>query len=297
MQMVRILLSRAIGNFKSRPGLNVTSAAVIAVGLILLSSFWLVLSNLQQVTRGWIEQVDVVCFLSEEATPEAALMLHDEVSGWPEVQSVGYVTREQALEDLRGRLGEYGSFLDDLEGNPLTDLLEIETGRLDPGQWSALEERLQSKPVVDEVYSGRDWVERLQRMLAWMTAAGTVVGLFLVLAVVLIGGNTIKLTLHARRDEIQIALLVGATQSFVLIPFYIEGALLGLCGGLVAAVFMLPFSQWAAAILLSQPGFWLSGIELRPLGWAGAGLLLVTGVALGLFGSLISLIGKDRVQR
>ncbi|MDP8256532.1 MAG: ABC transporter permease [Candidatus Alcyoniella australis] len=294
MAMLRILLSRALANIRSRPGLNLSSAAVIAVGLVLLGSFWIAVSNMRSLAGGWIEQVDLICFMRDDADPDMVLGLYDEVSSWPEVKSVDYVTKQQALDDLRRRLGDYVTFLDDLDENPLSDLLEIETGDLEPELIAQLEQRLYQRPIVDEVYRGGDWIGRLERVLGWITAAGTIVGLFLALAVALIGANTIKLTLSARRDEIEIALLVGATRAFVLVPFYIEGALLGLIGGVVAAATLLPLSSWVVIRIGLQPSFWLGGAQLEALGAGRGALIVAAGVALGLLGALISLVRAER---
>ena len=143
--------------------------------------------------------------------------------------------RQEAYQRFKKRLGSDADLLEGLGAEVLPASLEI---RLKPErrqETSAVVERLGRNKAFGELHYGREWLERFEAFLLLLRTAASALGGFLVLAALVIVANTIKLTLYARQDELEAMTMVGATALFIKLPYLIEGALQGLCGGIAGA--------------------------------------------------------------
>lgn len=274
----------ALRSFRRSPLLSALSVATIAFSLFTFGLFALVAVNFQSALAGLAERVEIVAFVLRGTPPETVTLASQDISAFPEVLAVSYVTEEQALERAQEELVEFREMYRDLAANPLPASIEV---RLHPeyrnaAQAQVVAERLRSFPFVEDVRYGQDWVERLDRLRTLAGLVGGVIGVaFAVVAMVIIG-VTIRITVLQRAEEIVIMRLVGATNGFIRQPFLLEGALKGLLGGL-------------AALLLCWTGFALfrgtAGFDLSALVFFSAGqvlLILLFGVLIGFLGSLLS---------
>jgi cell division transport system permease protein len=211
-------------------------------------------------------------------------MASEDIAAFPEVQSVTFVTEDEALERAKRELVEFKDAYQDLQVNPLPASLEI---RLKPGsrgssQVAAVADRLRGYRFVEEVRYGREWVEKLDRLRNIFGFVGLVIGLaFAVVAVVIIG-VTIRITVLQRKREIAIMRLVGATNNFIRGPFILEGAIKGLLGGMLAVV----MCYGAFLLFRGQTDLAISGLVFFRPGESTMGLLF--GTLIGLGGSLVS---------
>jgi cell division transport system permease protein len=206
-----------------------------------------------------------------------------DISAFPEVSAVNYVSEDEALKRARNELVEFRDAYRDLSTNPLPASLEI---RLKPGSRNAetvtaVAERLKGFTFVDDVRFGRDWIAKLDRLRNLLGLVGLMVGgAFAVVAVVIIG-TTIRMAVLQRAREIHIMRLVGATNWFIRGPFLLEGALKGLLGGALA----LALCYGGYTVFRGNTPALAGLVFFQPIHLL---VILVFGVLLGLLGSLIS---------
>jgi len=282
------LSRRAALNLWRAPLPSLVSVLTIALSLFIGASFVLGLFTARSLLTSWGAQASVTLYL-DKATPDAqARMLAQQVRLQEAGLEVAYVDRALALSRLRADLGDLAGALDGLSQNPLPPSLEvIPRESLPPAGVRALAARLGQLPGVAEVEYGREWLDKLEALGRGLRAfaAGA---LFVVLgAALLVVANTIRLAVYARRDEIEIMKLVGATDGYVRAPFLLEGALQGLIGaamalGAIAAVqrWLLPRAQQAFAFASG-----MSAPQVLPV---HAAALLGMGALVGLLGSWLA---------
>ncbi len=272
---------------RSSPLPSVVSVATIAVSLFLVGVFVLLLANMSGILERFGREVRLTAYVAGGLRPEAERALLERVRRTPGVERAEWVSREQALERFRERLGGESALLDGLDENPLPASVEVE---LAPPQRSAeglarTAAALAALEGVSEVSSGHAWVEGYARALALVRAGSAVLGAVLGLAALVIVSNTIRLAVYARRDEIEILMLVGATRTFAAIPFLLEGWILGTLGGLLALGLL-----WVAFAALGGPlegalTFLLGHASPRFLDGAACLRLVAAGAGLGVVGS------------
>lgn len=284
-------IRRALRNMLQSPLLCTAAVGTVAVALTILAFFAVVVLNVQQLTRNWSEEVQVVAYL--ETVPEARLLQQwmADIQRQPEVEKVTYINRQQALERFKKRLAADADLLEGIEADILPASLEIalkEKSRNRQGV-SEVVARLRLNPALADLRYGQEWLERFESFVSLLRLSGVILGGFLLFAALFIVSNTIKLTLYARRDELEIMALVGATPLFIKSPFLLEGALQGALGGgiaLAASYGLFHFVLRAGlGSLLSTTGG--AGISFLPFSWQM--MLLTAGICLGLTGSLVSL--------
>ena len=280
---------RALRNMLQSPVLSAASIFTVTVALALLAFFAIAVLNVQRLTSNWAAELAIVVYLEQPPDGTALNRWLAEIRAFPEVAEVTYVSRQEAYRRFKQRLGSDADLLEGLGAEVLPASLEI---RLKPErrqEMIAVAERLGRNQAFGELHYGREWLERFEAFLLLLRTAGAALGGFLVLAALVIVANTIKLTLYARQDELEAMTMVGATSLFIKFPYLIEGALQGLCGGILAllvsfATFRLLLRESLGSLLL------LTGIDtihFLPSGWQ---LLLVAGGAvIGLLGSLLAL--------
>lgn len=282
---------RTLRNMWQSPLLCSAAVGTVAVALTILAFFAIVVLNVQKLTRHWSEEVQVVAYL--DVVPEERLLQQwlGEIRGLPEVAKVVYVSRAEALKRFKQRLADDADLLEGVDPDVLPASFEIalkEKSRNRQGV-SALVARLRQNSGLSDLRYGQDWLERFESFVSLLRLAGAILGGFLLFAALFIVANTIKLTLYARRDELEIMALVGATPAFIKSPFLLEGALQGAVGGCLAvvgafALFQVFLQQGLNSLLLA------SGVErvtFLPLSWQL--LMVLGGTFIGATGSLLSL--------
>jgi cell division transport system permease protein len=290
-------LARSAGRgLVASPVTSAVAVATIGVCLVLVGAFALLAWNMEELLRGVGDELRVTAFLEEGLAPARQQELAVAARAAPGVAEVRLVSKEEALERFRTGVGRGGAFLEGLEANPLPASLEI---TLEPASRSAEGMRLvvaalAGAPGIDDLASGQEWVEGYLRAIALVRGVGIGLGAILALAALLIVANTIRLAVLARRDELEILALVGASRPFVATPFLLEGAAQGAAGGLVALALLgalfrlvLPELEFGLALVLG-------GIEPRFFALPEAAGLVAAGAALGLVGSAAALSGSWR---
>ena len=276
---------------RQSPVLCTATIGTVTVSLCLLAFFAIIVLNVQTMTQHWSREVQVVAYLDEVPSKTRLTAIIKEAKSLPEVIDVIYVTRQQAFAGFRERLGDDAVLLDGLKDDFLPASLRLvlhENSRNSAGVDRVVKQVRQKKDYADFRY-GQDWLERFDAVLNLLRIAGAVLGGFLLFATLFIVANTIKLTVYARKDELEVMSLVGGTSMFIKSPFLLEGAIQGGVGGGLAIVFSyLLFASILHGGLATL--FLASGVEevvFLPLSYQF--MVLSAGVLLGILGSLISL--------
>jgi cell division transport system permease protein len=286
----------ALRGLRASPLTSAVSVATVALAVVPLGGLLIVTGNMGDLLDRAGRERHVTAFL-DPALDETE---EEEVAGRaarvPGVERVELVTRSAALERFRERMGG-SALLDALEDNPLPASLEVTLA--DSGRSAATAEAVKTAVArlagVEDVAGGEAWVEGYARALALVRSAGLGLAAVLALAALLIVANTIRLAVYARRDELEILALVGASRSFLRGPFLIEGVLQGALGGAIGVALL--YLVFRAA--LPQIG---DALELF-LGWSDPsflsaqriGLLVGGGAAFGLAGAALA-VARTRVS-
>jgi cell division transport system permease protein len=272
------------------------SVSSISISLFILGLFLLLTLNVNYLAQQIESQVEIRVYLEVGTTDAQIATLQQQIQAMPQVASVKFVSKEEGLQYLRNRLGESGKDLlqgFDGDNNPLNDSFTVEVK--DPhsvgdtaGAIEQLNEGQFPRPIYKVSY-GKGTVESMFKVTEVIRNVGLVLVLLLAVTAIFLIANTIKLTIINRRREISIMKLVGATNSFIRWPFFIEGALLGFLGSLIPVAALL-YGYWAL-LNTSQVELNLLLIKLLPwnaVSYSVAGLLLGLGVVIGIWGSLLS---------
>jgi len=281
---VKLLSREALLSFRRAPLLSVLSVTTIAFSLFTVGLFGLVAINLREALRGLEERVEIVAYVFRGTPAESIALATQDISAFPEVSDVSYVSEEEALRRARAELVEFRDAYRDLQVNPLPASIEVrmKDGYRDAATVGRVAERLRGFGFIDDVRYGREWVQKLDHLRNLTGLVGLVIGLAFAAVAVVIIGVTIRLTILQRAREISIMRLVGATNWFIRGPFLLEGALKGLLGGLLSLVLC-----YAGYLLFrDNSGGTLSGlIFFQPRHMV---LIIAFGVLLGLGGSMVS---------
>ena len=229
------VLLTSIGQIARSPGSSLLTVLAIGITLALPTMLYLLVENVQHVTRDWQGRAQISIFLQLGTGTEAAQALQQEISARPEVESSRFISAQQALEEFKNQSG-FGAALDILSENPLpaSILIYLNSGHNQPDTIEELIRDLENRPAVDFAQWDMAWIQRLHVMLKLVQRSVLILAALLVLAVVIIISNTIRLAIMNRRDEIEIMKLIGATNSFIRRPFLYGGALQGTLGALCA---------------------------------------------------------------
>jgi cell division transport system permease protein len=276
-------LREGVLNLRRAPFLSLSSVAVMGLSLFVLGIFLLITVNLRSAIVAVQKQVEVVVFVGEGIRDAELQSLDRFLREHPGVMDVRYLTRDEALAKFRAELNEKEYLLEALETNPLPDTFEIALF----DDWKSTErigmlaEQIEGMAGVDEVKYGREWVGRLNRVIMILVVVDFFLGSVVALSSLLVVANTVKLTLIARRDMIDLMKMIGATAGVIRRPFVIEGVL----QGAFAAAF-------ASGLLVLLTNMLRERVpEVVPLTSSALGVFLLFGAVLGGIGSVASMQG------
>ena len=247
---MKLLSREALLSFRRAPLLSILSVTAIAFSLFTLGLFGLVAVNLRQALLGLEERVEIVAYILRGTASEAIAVASQDISAFPEVQDVNYVSEDVALQRARAELVEFRDAYRDLQVNPLPASLEVrlKEGYRDAATVERVAQRLKGFGFIEDVRYGREWVQKLDYLRNITGLVGLVIGMAFAAVAVVIIGVTIRLTILQRAREISIMRLVGATNWFIRWPFVIEGLVVGFFGA-AAAVALL----WVAKVTIVDP--------------------------------------------
>lgn len=278
----------SLSRLVSTPLQSLMTWMVMAVALALPATLFTSLNNVQSLGQSWDGAPQLSVFLNVRARDQAIDSFLKKLKGSDQVSDVIYLTPEQALTEFEQTSG-MGRALQTLDSNPLPPtVLVIPAAGLSPSQLSLLGEELAGEALVEDVVFDRAWVERLHQILNLAEKVIFGLGGLLLLGVLLVIGNTIRLGIENRRDEIVIIKLVGGTDAFVRRPFLYTGFWYGLGGGAIALLLLVALLWLLAGPVGSLAVSYQSEFELQGLGFGGSALLVSLGAAIGWLGAWLA---------
>ena len=269
------------------PVATLLNVSVIGVALALPVGLYVVVVNLEGLTRALGSDPQLSVFLALDAGPADVKRIAARLREHPIVREARYVPRDEALKELKASAG-LADVADSLPGNPLPDAFVILPRDTAPEALETLRDEVRGWPKVAHVQLDADWARRLEAGLRAALLAVWLLATLFAFALVAVTFNTIRLQILTRREEIEVSKLIGATDSFIRRPFLYYGALQGLAGGLAAWAII-----WAGVYVLNGAladlsRLYAARIELAPLSPEDSASLLAFSAALGWFGSWLS---------
>lgn len=281
------LMKEAFVSLKRNALMSFASISTVAVSLLVLGAFGILGLNMGYMVSALETQVEVTAYMKDDVGGDALRQMEAKLKEIDGVTEVTFVTKAEALDRFRNRLGEQASMLEALdEQNPLPNSFELKVDR--PELVKPTAETVEKMTGVETVKYGREVVDQLFQMTKMLRLLGLVLLGFLVFATLFIISNTIRLTVFARRKEIGIMKYVGATNAFIRTPFLLEGMILGLIGGSIAAA-ALYYAYAALLFEVHQVLSFLYLVPLYPFLFIIGGILIIIGTFIGAIGSAISL--------
>jgi len=267
--------------------MSLASISTVAVSLLVLAVFLLLAVNLEHTALVVESQLEMKAYVDEQASGQVISDLQWKISSLAGVARVEYVSKEEALDRLRAQLKERADLLEGVEEmNPLRDSFEVQVVR--PEYLRGVAEQVSALPGIANVVYGEELAGKIIRLTRALRLAGLGMAVMLALATVFIISNTIRLTVFARRREIGIMKLVGATDGFIRWPFILEGMVLGLVGSLLSAAVVWRGYAWLVGRVRDTLPF-LPMVPGRPVLPGLTLMLLALGAFIGALGSAISL--------
>ena len=279
-------LVATLGRLSREPVSTFLTAAVIGITLALPAGLHVLVQNVSAISYSWEGALQASLFLEDEVSPERGRALVRELEKRQDVAKASYISKEQSMVEFR-ELSGFGEALDLLADiNPLPAVVVVTPQRdLPEERMQSLMSALAALPEVEVAKLDQKWLERLYAILAIVERAVLIIAAVLALAVVVSVGNTIRLEIEARRDEIVVMKLIGAPNSFIRRPFLYTGLWYGLAGGTLACVLVQGALFALAGPARRLAGLYESSYALVGLDAREVGIILAAGVALGVLGS------------
>ncbi len=269
----------------------VQATALISAAFFIFSSFALLSLQLQSILRTWREHAPIVAYLKENLKEKTAQSLLNQLIHWPEIEKIKLIRSEEAFAKLKSSLGpDEQKLLEGISPSLLPSQLEIfpsPSGKRGDSL-KKLKTKLLQFPQISSVDLQSEWFAPIEIAANWIARLLLFGGILVLIASTLIAAGAIRLDLYSHRKEIEIMRLLGATESFIRLPFYLEGVL----KGLFASALALSLSFSIFAYLKSYFGIpyrQFTGTELRFFATITIALFLIGGALAGLFGSWLAL--------
>lgn len=267
--------------------MSVASIGTVAVSLFIFGMFLMMVMNMNKLAENMESQVQINVYLLDKVDREQARDIEKDLKEIEGVESVGFVTKDEAMERFKDRLGDQKTLLDALdETNPLPDSFEVTVTNPDLVKTAA--EKMEKIDGVECAKYGQDVIEHLFEITRLLRIFGFTLMLVLAFATLFIISNTIRLTVFARRKEIAIMKYVGATDWFIRWPFVMEGMVLGLFGSIIAAmVLRTAYTAMAEKVYDTLAFFPL--IPEQPFLTYITIIVVISGMVVGAIGSAVSI--------
>ncbi|MFP1727544.1 permease-like cell division protein FtsX [Lonsdalea quercina] len=265
-----------------QPLATLLTIMVIAISLTLPSICYLVWKNVSQAATQWYPTPQLTIYLDKALDDKAAEGVIAKIQSTDGVDKVNYLSRNEAMGEFRNWSG-FGGALDMLEENPLP-AVAIVTPKMtfqSAETMTSLRDRITSIEGVDEVRMDDSWYSRLVAMTGLVGQIAFTIGVLMIVAVFLVIGNSIRLSIFSRRDTINVMKLIGATDGFILRPFLNGGAMLGLCGALLSLILSQALVWKLSAATAQVAAVFGTTFAVKGMGWDEGLLLLLVAAMIG----------------
>lgn len=281
-------LKRALSGMMDNLFMTLTTLLTITLSVFIAGFFFLVMENADRMADELGRGLTIMAYLGPEFQPEQLPELTAAVQGVEGVRSVSFIHRDAALNQLKADLGSTGEVLTGLKENPLPHTLEI---RLSPEVDTASGVVVAARHIagnewIEDLAYGQGWIEAFLPMVRRIRLGAVITGSLFIMSALFVSANTVRLAFCAKHEEIQIMRLVGATERFINIPFYLEGMIQGTLGGAGGILLLLGLFQ---AVVGQIPRDLFPLLErIHFLGGGMIVLIMAAGMFLGWFGCFIA---------
>jgi len=291
LNIIRYSFQNALKSIWREKWINLLTVLSVSIGLSLFCAFIMVSLNMDSVLKRWGKSFGVVVYLSNGTNSEREDSLKKYFSQDPEISDVKYISKEQALKEVRQTLGPNALVLDESGDNPLPASFELtlKSSSLEPSLVKRKAAQIGKMSGVEEVQYGEKWLSSLNAVSKAMKTGTLFLGCAIFAAVTFITYSTIKIFFYRRKDEIETLKLLGATRVFIRLPFLLEGIFIGTIGGLISSLVI--YSAYSFAIL--RIAEFMPSIRASMASLPAAAYILIpfAGALMGLTGSFIA-VGK-----
>lgn len=283
MTVIGYAIEEALASLRRSGRSALVSIGTIAIAFVTLGGFLLLSVNVQEVLDRWLEAAEISVYLHDTATDSERVAVEQFLRGRPEVAAVEYVSKARALERFRSDFPELADVTSSLSQNPFPPALEVRLQGDDGSGASAeaLAREVSGRGGVADVQFDRRWLARLLGVVTTARVAAAVVAGILMLGAAFTVGAVVRLSLYARRDELEIMALVGAPFSYIRGPFVVEGLLLGGLGAAVALMVVGVLYSFAGRSIGSDLAGLAAEGQLRFLGYGEIAIMLIGGIVVG----------------
>ena len=287
--MITLLFKRAIEDIFKNRFQNLITIITISLSILIISAFILFFINTNEFMNIWKKGIRVMAYLKPGVTPSEVSGLKQQIQALDGVQSVQFVSKQDALSSLNAQMKHQASIFENLSHNPLPDAFEIRM-QTPENNWEKIESaatQLENLDQVDEVEYGQAWLGRFTNIFNLFRLVGYTLGSIFFMATVFIVANTIRLVIYSRSDEVEIMQLVGAADRFIKTPFYIQSIVQGALGAILGlGALFVAFQMLATSI----PTEYFSGFfQMRFLPPMMLAAIVVASMLMGWLGCYLSL--------
>jgi cell division transport system permease protein len=287
--MTILFFKRAIEDFHNNQLLNIITLLTISLSILIVSAFILFFINTNEMMNFWKKGLRIMAYLEPDLTASKRMESMRQIQSMPGVENVHFISKEDALKQLKAQMKRQASLFDNLIENPLPDAFEIRMSA-STQTWEKVEflaTQIESLDPVTEVEYGQKWLGRFTQIFNLFKLTGYAMSGIFFMAAVFIVANTIRLVIYSRRDEIEIMRLVGAAERFIKIPFYYQGLLQGALGaGIGLAILFVAYSLMASNL---EQGLFSGLFNIRFLSPSILFTVILLSMLVGWFGSYLAL--------
>ena len=288
MGRISFFLKEAFGSLRRNYFMTIAALVTVFLSIVVLGGVLVFVYTTDALLKEVEQKVEITVYLKTDPDPtqDEIDAMQSEILSWPEVKNSVFVSKQDALERLKEDFKDNPEILEGLTGNPLPASFEV--ALVDPQSVDEVASRFEEKTIVDEVRYGKEVADKL---FSFTSQARNFLLIFIVLlgiVAILLISNTIRLSIFARKREVEIMKLVGATNWFIRWPFVIEGITVGFFGALAAVVVVLLLNSFLVGRIRESMPFMAVPLDAVPYALVAL-LLLAVGVVIGAAGSGIGL--------
>lgn len=281
----RYILPEPFISLKRNILMTIAAILTVVITLYLCGIFGILVMNINENATMMENSVEIKAFISEDLTQDEMDALSEEVKGLNGVADVSYVSKTEGLESMSEEFGDSTGILDAVETNPLPNSYTISAKT--PEDVLGIVSELEKIPEIDEVRYGQGTVENLFLLMKWLRIMGVAIMVLLGLCAVVLISMNIRLSVTARKEEIQVMKYVGASNSFIIWPFILEGILLGVLGSILAIILVLCSYNGVLGKIVDTLQF-LTFLNVSSVAGMVIFWMLLVGIVLGALGSAIA---------
>lgn len=282
-------VKKALADIRSNRFLNLVTMITISLSILVVSVFLLFFENASRVIESWNQGGRVMIYLNKDFRPDSLPGLKAKINALGEVDEMVYISKTQALDKLKKNMPSQTTFLKTLKENPLPDALEIRMKSYDSfEEVQKFAQSIKAIEIVDDVEYGQGWLGRFLKIFNLFKMTGYAMCSLFFLIALFITANTVRLAFYSRKLEVEIMHLVGATETFIKTPFYVEGLLQGFFGGVMGLVILLITYLMISSGMTQSLASYLY-FDIRFLSVKMMVLIVAGSTFLGWFGCYLSL--------